>query len=112
VLTELPRHVDQRVDTAALERLAADLPAGKPPSDEYEQATGLEADLVGLWRRTLNRDDVTSQTDFFTHGGFSLLAAKLVQDLEQLTGVRLQLPEFFAHPTPAALAAYLSGSKS
>jgi acyl carrier protein len=66
----------------------------------------LVGELQELWRRLLNAD-VTPATSFFKAGGHSLLAAKLAQDVEELTGVHLELQEIFIHPTPAALAARL-----
>jgi hypothetical protein len=65
-----------------------------------------EVELMRLWRQLLKKD-VMAQTHFFTAGGNSLLATKLAQDVEELTGVPLDLQEIIAHPTPEALAARL-----
>jgi hypothetical protein len=32
----------------------------------------------------------------------------MVQDLAALTGIRIELRDFFGHPTPAALAAHFA----
>jgi hypothetical protein len=65
-----------------------------------------EVELMRLWRQLLKKD-VMAQTNFFAAGGNSLLAAKLAQDIEELTGVSVDLREIVAHPTPEALAARL-----
>jgi non-ribosomal peptide synthetase component F len=102
VLDAIPRDADGRPDEAALRSRvpggARDLPTADDP---------LVAALIPMWQALLRGTEVTATTNFFADGGHSLLAAKLVQDIEQLTGVRLDLKEIFAHPTPVALAAHL-----
>ncbi|OLF06610.1 hypothetical protein BLA60_30515 [Actinophytocola xinjiangensis] len=79
--------------------------AGSGPVDE-----ALVERLVGLWHEVLGRTDLGPDANFFDSGGHSLLAAKLAQLAEGATGVPLTLAEFFAHPTPRALAAHLRGA--
>lgn len=86
-----------------------------PDTDTY-RATAAPADpdelvdvLVGLWRRLLDRTDVTSRSNFFELGGHSLLAAKLAKETSLHTGVRLRLADVFANPTPRTLATHLRG---
>ena len=49
----------------------------------------LEKELLGMWRRALNDDNLTIDDDFFECGGDSLLAIKLLLEIEQLTGKSL-----------------------
>jgi len=49
----------------------------------------LEKELLGLWRRALKDDNLTIDDDFFECGGDSLLAIKLLLEVEQLTGKTL-----------------------
>ncbi|WAC08179.1 MAG: thioesterase domain-containing protein [Thermodesulfobacteriota bacterium] len=46
----------------------------------------LEKELLGMWRRELKDDNLTIDDDFFECGGDSLLAIKLLLEIEQLTG--------------------------
>jgi Condensation domain/Phosphopantetheine attachment site len=101
-----------------------DRPLGELPSwgeratraAEAMPALTVEADrelverLVALWREVLARDDLDADANFFDNGGHSLLAAKLAQLAEGETGVPLTLAEFFANPTPRALACHLRGA--
>lgn len=108
---ELPRAADGAIDRDAVGRLAAGCLGGDgEPASARPAASGaddpLVARLAGLWRQLLP-GDVTTQTNFFAAGGHSLLAAKLAQDVEELTGTHLDLPEIFSYPTPSALAARL-----
>jgi non-ribosomal peptide synthetase component F len=106
-LDALPRTGDRRIDHDALVTLGAELQRRAaaqeaPPADEE-----LVRKLIALWGALLKLE-ATDQTNFFAEGGYSLLAAKLAQDIEEFTGVRLELPEIFTYPTPAALAARVS----
>ncbi|NLN38051.1 MAG: hypothetical protein GX155_00470 [Smithella sp.] len=49
----------------------------------------LEAQLLEMWRRALGYDQLTVDDDFFESGGDSLLAAKLLLEIEKLTGKKL-----------------------
>jgi acyl carrier protein len=60
--------------------------------------------LIGLWREFVGRDDVGPATNFFAHGGHSLLGAQMVQRVEENLGVTLRLGDLFDHPTPAEFA--------
>jgi oxalate---CoA ligase len=46
----------------------------------------LEKELLGMWRRALKNDNLTIDDDFFECGGDSLLAIKLLLEIEILTG--------------------------
>lgn len=54
------------------------------PSNE-----SLEKELLKMWRRALDQDQLTIDDDFFELGGDSLLATKLLLQIEQLTGKKL-----------------------
>jgi non-ribosomal peptide synthetase component F len=103
-LDTLPRN-RRSVDHRALALLAAELPLGDGAGREPAAAASAELidGLVGLWAKVL-RHEATPETNFFAEGGSSLLAAVLAQNIDELTGSRLELTEIFAHPTPAALA--------
>jgi amino acid adenylation domain-containing protein len=101
----LPANLNGKVDYPALVRAAEEHRAAVPAAAAVPAPEdGLVADLVALWRRLLKRDDVSSETNFFTHGGQSLLGALLVQEIESHTGVRLALADLFDNPTPTSLA--------
>ena len=99
----LPRDADGQVDHDVLTRLALER-LDREPEPGLDAGEPLVRELLVLWRQLL-KVDVTPQTVFFAAGGHSLLAAKLAQDVEALTGIHLELPEVFNHPTPSALAA-------
>lgn len=111
-LEVLPRRPDGRLDRDALLYLAGEQ-AGDDPGGPADADDPLVQDLVRLWQELLSDDvTVTADTGFFAAGGHSLLAARLAQDIEELTGVQLELVEIFDHPTPAGLAARLAEIRS
>ncbi|MFI6520472.1 acyl carrier protein [Spirillospora sp. NPDC050679] len=61
-----------------------------------------------VWRRELGVAAVRPGDDFFDLGGHSMAAARIVQQVEDLTGVRLPVPTVFDHPTAEALAALVN----
>ena len=77
------------------------VPAARASADDE-----LVAQFIVLWQQILTRDDVDADSNFFTLGGQSLLAALLTQRAEEIAGVPIALAEFFTHPTPAALAGH------
>jgi amino acid adenylation domain-containing protein len=109
VLEAFPVNANEKVDYLALEQLAVGRhpERGAGEADSAAPVDGLTARLVDLWRELLNRDDVAPETNFFTHGGHSLLGARLVQQIEQDLGVSVKLSDFFGAPTPEALAAHI-----
>jgi amino acid adenylation domain-containing protein len=107
-IEKLPTNVSQKVDYPALTRAAAEHRSGVTTAvDVTEHEDDLTRRLIGLWRETLGRADVAADTNFFAHGGHSLLGARLVQRIEEESGLEVRLVNLFAQPTPMALAAML-----
>ncbi|GAA2157708.1 hypothetical protein GCM10009760_60070 [Kitasatospora kazusensis] len=108
VVDALPTNANEKVDYLALEAVAA---SGKgsesAAAEEQEPADELVRTVIELYRELLGRDDVSAQSNFFTHGGHSLLGAQLLQKLEEITKVTVKLADLFSAPTPAALAAHI-----
>jgi amino acid adenylation domain-containing protein len=104
-----PKTGSNKVDYPALTRLAAEHRRGRAaPADGGGPGDGLVGTLVALWRELLDRVDVDADANFFSHGGHSVLAARIVQRLAETTGVRIKLSGVFEHPTPRLLAQHLA----
>ncbi|MEH0474004.1 condensation domain-containing protein [Streptomyces sp. B21-097] len=100
VVDALPTTADDGVDLAAVAQRAA-AAAATGPAAAHDDRTPL---LVGLWNTLTGRQDLGPHDNFFSSGGHSLMAAQLVQQVEEDTGVRLRLADVFENPTPAGLA--------
>ena len=99
-LPRLPTNASGKVDRRALPPpRPAEAQAEDPPRGPLEEA------LAGIWRELLALPSVGRSESFFALGGHSLLVAELAARVEARFGVALKLPELFARPTLAALAA-------
>ncbi|MDY7092406.1 MAG: amino acid adenylation domain-containing protein [Acidobacteriota bacterium] len=108
-LPALPRTSNRKIDRRALAAIPlasqeTEPDTTHPPRDE------LEARLLEVWCRLLERDDLGVRSDFFASGGHSLLAVRLVAQAEQAFGQRLPLTSIFQHPTVESLAQRLRSS--
>nr|WP_246372157.1 non-ribosomal peptide synthetase [Gordonia humi] len=102
VLDRLPMTAVGKVDRRALpDPVAPSTVVGEAPVGETEQQIA-DAFAAVLGTERIGRDD-----NFFDIGGDSLLATTLATRLRG-TGHRLTVPDVFAAPTPAELAAVLS----
>ncbi|MFH9817795.1 amino acid adenylation domain-containing protein [Streptomyces sp. NPDC017230] len=102
LLPALPLTANGKVDRAALAGLAgpeAVLAAAEPPRGETETA------LAALWHEHLPQGAPDRNANFFTVGGDSLTALRLLTAIERRFGATVPARRFFAAPTIAALAA-------
>lgn len=60
--------------------------------------------IVEIFRRVLEADDVTDESDFFEAGGDSLLATRVLSAIARDFEVELTFDDFVIAPSPAALA--------
>ncbi|WP_373317860.1 thioesterase domain-containing protein [Virgisporangium aliadipatigenens] len=68
--------------------------------------------MLAAWREVLGTPKVGLDDDFFTLGGHSFAAMRLVGTIERLTGRRLPLAAVFQAPTVAGLSALLESEQS
>jgi hypothetical protein len=83
------------------------------PTRSSTPATGQDAgDIVScvreVWAAALGHTDFADDDDFFTVGGHSLLAARVVAGLGKRIGQRLRMRMFFDNPTVGEFAAAVS----
>ena len=71
----------------------------------------LHADLLQIWTRLLETDQLSLDDDFFDKGGDSLLATELMLELRRLTGKDVPETVLFEAATIRALAERLSDSE-
>lgn len=76
-----------------------------------EPGDSLERDLVALWERILRVQPVQPTDNFFDLGGHSFAAARLMSEIETLTGRKLPLATLFLAPTVEALARTLRATE-
>ncbi|MFE1593316.1 amino acid adenylation domain-containing protein [Nocardia sp. NPDC058705] len=101
VLDELPLNPSGKLDRRALPAPSFTTRAFRAPTTAQER---LVAELFG---EVLGRNDIGADDDFFTLGGNSLIATRLVARLGAATGDRVAVRTLFETPTVAGLAAVL-----
>ncbi|GAA0416160.1 amino acid adenylation domain-containing protein [Streptomyces luteireticuli] len=70
------------------------------------ELTPAERELGALWERHLGRTGIDAHTDFFTLGGDSILAIRIVASARE-AGFGFTVTELLSHPSVAELAAHL-----
>ena len=102
LLDQLPETSNRKLDRKAL--LAMELKDGiekTPPETETEQQ------IAALWQTLLGTEIDDIHTSFFQFGGHSLLAIKMLGQLENETGIRIPLKSLLATPGILGLAQLL-----
>ncbi|HEY9370018.1 acyl carrier protein [Streptomyces sp.] len=61
-------------------------------------------DIVDIFRRVLETDSVSADSDFFELGGDSLLGTRVLSAVARAHGVELTFDDIVDAPTPSALA--------
>src|SRR5262249_8971322 len=102
VLERLPLSPNGKVDRRALP--APEFVAG---ADRTAPRDLVEQRLVGLWERVLDVRPVGVRDNFFSLGGHSLTALRLMAEVEKEFSVRLPVSAVFQSPTIEALAPML-----
>ncbi|HEY3520593.1 MAG TPA: alpha/beta fold hydrolase, partial [Rhodanobacteraceae bacterium] len=109
VIDGLPLLPNGKVDHNALSRLATSPSAmqmDEPDDGAVRQNLGaLERALMEIWRDLLRVHEIGIHDDFFDLGGDSLLAVRMFQRAQKLTGINLPLATLLTAPTIARQAA-------
>ncbi len=111
----IPLTANGKVDRRALGELAAchgHAEAMRAPSWQTLPATALERTVCDAFGKTLGRDRVAPDDDFFDLGGHSIKAVMLASLLRRTLGSEVPILAVFDHPTPRRLARRLGASSS
>ena len=100
----LPTTPNGKVDVSGLSAFPATVAADRNTGDD---GGGLLDRLVSVWRSLLGRGAVDDGTNFFLAGGNSLLALRLLAEVNKLTDAPITLMSVFRAPTPRQMAALI-----
>jgi acyl carrier protein len=64
--------------------------------------------ILDVFRQVLKNPDITSESEFFEHGGDSLMAIDALAQICEHTGVDLDMAAIFIYPTARELSAALA----
>lgn len=93
VLQRLPLTPNGKIDRKALPN--PDPVTGALTNSYCPPGTPLQETVAAIWAEVLGLERVGIRDNFFDLGGHSLMAMRLVTKIENATGMRLRLPEFF-----------------
>ncbi|WP_207004795.1 non-ribosomal peptide synthetase, partial [Trinickia mobilis] len=106
-LDAMPLTANGKVDHKALAaRAAASAESAAPDAARETPEGAAEATLAALWRKLLETPAMHRRSHFFELGGDSLLATRLIGELNR-AGYGAQLGDLYDYPTLAAFAATL-----
>jgi amino acid adenylation domain-containing protein len=108
-LHSFPTTPSGKVDVQALDTMRLSAARLCPVSDP-SPTDPPEARLKEIWQRLLKRNTVGLDQHFFALGGDSLLAARMLAQVEQCFGAKLPHSVLVEHPTIQELATYLRQS--
>ncbi len=113
-MTELPLSANRKVDKKALPS-----PSARPhthleekegtPTTRRPPEGPLEEALASMWKRLLGVEVTDTEANFFSLGGHSILAIRLIAMIEKELHAHITVTELFAHPTLALLAHFFAG---
>lgn len=105
-VAELPRAPSGKIDRKAIRQQTANAhPAAPAAASRPLNAT--ETVLAGIWRRILHLPTVAADDHFFSVGGDSLAAVRMITEAESRFKIALPFQVVFEAPTLARLAAHI-----
>jgi len=103
-LEALPLTPNRKVDRKALPEPVPRRTAVVAPRNETELL------VADLWSELLRTDNVGVEDDFFNLGGHSILATRMIAQLEERAGLRVPLRTLFAHSVLADFAGHVAAA--
>ncbi|MFJ8913667.1 amino acid adenylation domain-containing protein [Amycolatopsis sp. NPDC102389] len=105
LVERIPVTGNGKVDRRALAAVAAPAAAAPEPQDDLGPALAMFTEAIGE-----PPVEVTARTDFFTVGGNSMAAIRLVTLAKERTGAILKVRDFLRDPTPEGLGKLLASA--
>ncbi len=109
VLDSLPLTPNGKIDRKALP--APDYDPATPATALEEPANDVERQIVEMYRQFLSTPSVGVHDKFFDIGGHSLLAVRLMSEIEKIFSLNLPLATLFEASSPRELAAVITDQR-
>ncbi|MFK7750330.1 MAG: amino acid adenylation domain-containing protein, partial [Kordia sp.] len=103
-VTEMPLNANGKVDYKALPELQE---ADMIRTEYVEASTETESQLVGIWQKLLQLDQIGVRDNFFDIGGHSIKAIKMSHDISTVFELDVSIKNIFVYPTIEQLAAQI-----
>ncbi|MET7834676.1 non-ribosomal peptide synthetase [Micromonospora sediminicola] len=102
-LDALPLAPNGKVDRAALPPIEVRRTQPVAPGDAFVQR------MVAVWADVLGMEDISPDDDFYSLGGHSLHAIRLISRVKAAFGIELSMASVLSARTPVAMAALVRG---
>lgn len=110
-IDELPLSANGKVDRKRLV-LSLDVAGSNTKIKEIPPATKTEASLASIWERLLERKVESVEEDFFLSGGTSIMAVRLISEIDKRHNVRAPMDVLFNSGSVRALADYVDKNRN
>ena len=113
-LDQLPGNTIGKTDTNRLQEMWLESSAtGSFPEEKTEiKISGVELQLMELWKELFQREEIDINENFFSYGGHSLLAIQLLSNVQEVFNVEIALGPFLADPTIQFLSSQIGNSET
>ncbi|TMP29967.1 hypothetical protein CWB99_07715 [Pseudoalteromonas rubra] len=99
-LKDIPLNINGKIDEKKLARLTVS--HGRTVASE----TPMEAKVAAIWKQVLGHQSVCVETDFFTLGGDSLSAIRVVGEMQQQLGKAISIRNLLEYDTVRSLSLF------
>jgi aspartate racemase len=106
LLDKLPMTTGGKIDRAALSAMPVHTALITPRETPQ---TDLQRDLLNIWERLFQKSGIGIDDNFFSLGGYSLLAMRMLIEVEKATGQALRFAQLNRAPTIRELAKLVTG---
>jgi amino acid adenylation domain-containing protein len=108
ILKELPLSPNRKIDKQALPE--PDWAKGASRKTQKGPETPAEEKMLAIWQEMLGRQTIGVEDNFFEIGGHSLLAARMMAEVESRFGISVPLVALLENPTVRDLVKAISAS--
>ena len=107
-----PLTPNKKKDKKALMKMAENV--AQFPSEKYNTGplTALESKLLAIWKKILTNPHLQVDDDFFSQGGHSLNAVRMIALIKEELGISITLKAFFDYPSVRLMAQCLKDLNS
>lgn len=113
IVNHFPTTKNGKIDRKAFSSIETDTSAiNVSVFDSLQPRNRMEKIVAQAWRTQLNVQNLSVNDNFFDLGGNSLMAIRLMLQIEKETGIRLPISTLFDSPTIEELCKMLRGEKS
>ncbi|AHF17054.1 non-ribosomal peptide synthetase [Niabella soli] len=111
-LKEFPLTPNKKVDRKALKYKTAEDEIQKEPLAPSEELAVLIVGITNIWEEGIGVKGIEPNDNFFELGGNSMIAIKVMAEIEKQTGAKLPIATLFESPTIKSLAEIIDTNKN